>query len=418
MFAPIGRAAELLENKASQSGTWISAAMDALLKISDIKLSIATISSKTQRIYDKETGVEFFGISEIPQTHGQLPTKSEISCWSNVINESNPDLIMVWGTECSNGLAILEAAKKIPTIFYIQGVLGRNFIYPIGQLRFLDIAKLLSPLSLIKFLYLKNNEKKQRKNIHIEKLIVKKSSGLIMDNEWEKSYYRINCDFDNIFHWPLPIKQCFFNDKHNIKDCKRHSIFTIDGRYPGKGVHQLIKAVAIVKKKYPDVKVIIPGSMPNRKPELIFESPYYTYLKKLIKKLDLQENVVFCGQISSEDVKNNLLSCNAFVMTSCYESQSAALREAMYLGVPAITSNVGPIDEYTVSGSDVLTYRYGEIDVLADSIIRIFESDDLATKLGDNAFNSIRKHYPQDNIGEELKKIYDEVINTNNHNSL
>lgn len=412
MFAPIGRAAEVLEERQSQSGTWITAAMEALLNNDDIRLSVATIASVKKQIYDLETRVTYYGITSIRQTHGTYPTKDEIECWKLVIEDCNPELIMVWGTECSNGFAVLEAAQNIPVMFYIQGVIGRNHLYPIGELKVRDLWRVVSPLTVLKFQHLRNNEKKQRKNIPIEKIMIKKSAGLIMDNDWEKSYYRIKCGVNNIYHWPLPIKKCFFSGKHNIKECDRHTVFSIDGRYPGKGLHQLIKAIAIVKEKYPDVKLVIPGNMSCRKPNIIFESPYYTYLKQLIKKNQLENNVVFSGQISSDGIRQHLLSCNVFVMPSCYESQSAALREAMYLGVPSISSNVGPIDEYTTYDQDVLTYRYGEIDALADHILRIFESDELAAKLGNHAYVNIRHHFPQDTLADELIKIYEDIIST------
>jgi len=414
MFAPIGRAAQLLENRKSQSGTWITAAMEAFIPRRNVNLYVAALSQNETEIRDSKAGVTYIGVSQVHQTFGSLPKREEIECWEKIINRTKPDIIMIWGTECSNGLAIIEAAQGIPVLFYIQGVIGRNSLYSIGLLSYREMRKYINILSILKFEYLKKNERMQRRNLTIEKMMVEKSAGLIMDNEWEKSYYRLAYSPVKIYHWPLPIQKHFLNDHYDVSRCEKHRIFSIDGRYPGKGVHQLIQAVARVKHKYPDVKLVIPGRMPNRKPEFIFESPYFTYLKALIEKENLQNNVSFCGQITSMDIKCELMKCNVFVMPSCYESQSAALREAMYLGVPVVSSNVGPVDEYTKYGEDALTYRYGEIDSLVDCILKVFDSDQLATSLGNNAYDNIREHFPQNSIGEELENIYWDVLNEHN----
>ena len=240
----------------------------------------------------------------------------------------------------------------------------------------------------------------------IEKEMVQKSLGIITDNQWADSYYRIVARQEKIWHLPLPVNQQFLGEKYSFDNIEEHSIFTVDGCNPAKGMFHLIKALRIVKEYYPDVQLYIPGKIPDRKPKIIFESPYYVYLKKNIKKLGLEKNVTFCGQLTSEEMKKHLLSCHVFVMPSCIENHSSSLREAMYLGVPSITTMVGSIDEFTQCGENILSYRYEEEDALADSILRIFREKELAKKIGENAYKSIRKCYPQDSIGEKMVKIY------------
>lgn len=407
MYSPIGRAAELIENRKSQSGTWIDATAKTICKEKDIELGIASIASRTIKIYDNQEQITYYGLEGVRQLTGESPKKEDVKKWREIIDDFAPNIVMVWGTENANGISILQAVEKnVPVLFFIQGIMGRNTRYPLGLLRLKELSSNLSFISLLKFLYILKNENKQRKQVAFETQMVRNCDGVIVDSEWAASYYRNTWRHINLYYLPLPINECFFKGKHSVDDARTHTIFTVDGRYPGKGIFQLIKSLRDVVEIYPDCKLIIPGSMPERKPKWIFESPYFTYLKRLIKKYNLENNVCFCGRLSVEEMKAQLLSCHIFVMPSCFENHSASLREALYMGVPSVTSLVGCIDEYTHCGEDVLSYRYGENDVLAEHIIRLFNDKEFAKQLGQNAYENIRHYYPMDNLGSKLYSIY------------
>lgn len=409
-YAPLGKASQVIEGYSSQSGTWIDATAYALLREENIKLGIACIASKTVKIYDEESRITFWGLNKVRRVSGKIPSQSDIVEWKNILEDFDPDVIMVWGTEYANGLSVLEAAKEIPVLFFIQGVIGRITEYPLGLLSIIDVIREIGFIKAIKFFHYKRNMGMQKRQKYIEELIIEKANGIITDNQWSNSYYRTLMNKNKIYHLPLAVNPIFLENKFDINNIERHSIFTIDGCNPAKGVFHLIKALKNVKNKYPDVKLYIPGRVASRRPKLVFESPYFSYLKALIQKYRLEDNVRFCGQLTSEQMKERLLSCNVFVMPSCVENHSASLREAMYLGVPCITSAVGSVTEFTKYGHDVLSYRYEEEGVLADCICRIFDDKELAAKLGNNAYFSIRQEFPQEIIGKEIKKVYEMVV--------
>ena len=240
--------------------------------------------------------------------------------------------------------------------------------------------------------------------------MVCESSGIITDNDWSSFYYQSLCSDISVYDYPLPVSQEFLNRKHNIDKCQKNTIFTIDGCNPAKGVFHLINALYLVKKAIPDVKLKIPGRIPTGSPRFLRESPYYTYLNKLIKKLELSDNVEFLGMLSRAQMQEQLMSCNVFVMPSAIENHSSSLREAMYLGVPCVTALVGSVDEFTEYGSNALTYRYEDEIKLSECIIKVLLDNTLASKLGSGAYSSIRKKYPQDELNNKLYKIYNEVL--------
>ena len=409
-YAALGRAAEILENKYTQSGTWIDATSSALIKEKDIELCIACISTHNQIIVDEDTKIIYRGVGEIKQASGYIPPKKDEVVWSSIIDDFMPDIIMIWGTEYANGYSILKAAKNIPVLFFIQGVLGKIVEYPLGLLSIKEVAKRVGPVSVVKFLHFLKNYKSQLRQKDIEQKMVLQANGILTDNEWANSYYNIIAPSTRNFFYPLPINPIFLQGKRNNNAIEKHSIFTVDGGNPAKGLFHLIKALAIVKERFPDVKLYVPGRVPTRKPALIYESPYYTYLKKMIKHFKLCPNVVFIGQQSQQEMKEYLLKCNIFVMPSSIENHSSSLREAMYMGVPCISSLVGSVAEFTINGDNALTYRYEEEDILAAQIIKLFDSESFTYSIGCRGKETIQKNFPQIGLGKRMRCIYEEVL--------
>lgn len=408
-YAPIGLISRVLFNNPSQSGGWIDAMYEPFISQPGVVLGIACIgpTGKRQEYSDR---VILYSIGTVRKISGSLPPKKEVCEWGKIIDDFCPDIIMVWGTEYANGYSVQMAAKQIPVMYFIQGVVGKNNRYSIGKLGLDHWIRPVDLVSRMQCMVQRRNEKTAYKQIEIERMMVDQSAGIIIDNEWAKSYYQAVSGKVRTMFLPLPIKKVFLEDHHRIHNCIPHSIFTAAGRYPGKGLFQLIKAIRLVADKYPDVKLFIPGDMDNRKPDLIFQSPYMKYLNRLIRSLNLSDAVVFCGPLTSEQMKEHILSCNVYVMPSLFENHSSSLREAMYLGAPCVTTLVGSVDEFTQYGVDALTYRTGEIDSLAQCIIRLFENPEYAEQIGENAYRTIRKNFPQAALGEALKDIYTTVI--------
>lgn len=407
-YAALGRAAELLENRFTQSGTWIDATASALVKEQDIELCVASISTSSQTIVDENTKIIYRGVSEIKQVSGRMPAETDTCVWTSIIEDFMPDIIMIWGTEYANGYSVLKAAKNIPVLFFIQGVIGKIVEYPLGLLSMKDVVKRVGPVSAIKFLHFLKNYRAQFRQKEIEKEMVQQASGILTDNEWANAYYNIIAPNTKNFFYPLPVNSIFLEGERN--NVEKHSIFTVDGGNPAKGLFHLIKAIAIVKERFPDVKLYIPGRVPTKKPAFIYESPYYTYLKKEIKHLKLTSNVVFLGQQTQQEMKEHLLKCNVFVMPSSIENHSSSLREAMYMGVPCISALVGSVVEFTASGDNALTYRYEEEDILAAEIIKLFENDSLAYNMGCRAKATIHDKFSQIGLGRRMKCVYKEVL--------
>ncbi len=100
---------------------------------------------------------------------------------------------------------------------------------------------------------------------------------------------------------------------------------------PSKRVHDIIKAIALVKPNYPEIKLDIVGAGDDK---------YLDQLKKQVAMLGLKEQVIFHGRVSQTTKHQMMQAANAILVTSVREGWGLIVTEANMLGTPAIVYNV------------------------------------------------------------------------------
>lgn len=174
-----------------------------------------------------------------------------------------------------------------------------------------------------------------------------------------------------------------------------------------KGIHIAIPAVAEVKKKYPDIKYYIIGSQSDDK-------EYFYRLKKLVKKYDLVENVVFLENLSDGQLIQFYYSADLFVLTSIniqndFEGFGLVYLEAGACGKPAIgTFNCGAEDAI-MDGITGLLVPQKDIKKTAEAILRILNNPKLAKKLGENGKKRAQQ-MSWDNVAKKYIKEYKRIL--------
>lgn len=157
-----------------------------------------------------------------------------------------------------------------------------------------------------------------------------------------------------------------------------------------KGIDVLLGALYRVKKRYPQVMLTIIGDG---------EKNYVSDLKRLVKKLDLENNVVFTGKKFGKDKNNLLNSSRVMVVPSRDEGFGNVVVEGLYLGLPLIVSNKGALFE--AAGKNCLVFNIKSEKDLANKIIRLFEDNKLVNDLSEKGKKYAVK-FCQREIGSEL----------------
>ena len=410
-YEPIGKAARILNGTTSQSGSWIDATADLLLgRNGKTELAVAAIHQQSRKIVDSADHVVYYGVSGVRKLRGRRDARTALQAWAAVLEDFKPDIIQIWGTEYSNGLDVAEVAHGIPIVIFIQGVMRAIAKYRFGSLPLSEVRQAIGLPDKIKCLKMVMNQRDIERQVAIEAQLVCQVKHVILDNDWCESQYWSFCPDLKAHRLTLAISQAFLKDCWDLSRARRNTVFCIAGRTPYKGLHQAIKAMAIVKRQIPDAKLIIPGDMTQQGSALLTRSPYLAYLDKLIDQAGLQDNIEFCGRLDQVQMARQMLEAQAFVMPSCIENHSSTLREAMYLGMPCISALAGSVYELVVHNQNGMVYRYDEFEDLACHIIRVLTQPELAIKLGKQAYASIRVLYPQTNFGDDLYQIYESIL--------
>ena len=192
-----------------------------------------------------------------------------------------------------------------------------------------------------------------------------------------------------------------------------YTIFLSQAAYPIKGFHQVLKAVALLIKDFPDIKVRVAGhSIINRNTlvDRLKMSGYGSYIIRLIKRLGLERQVEFTGPLSEDKIIAEYLNAHLFVCPSSIENSPNSIGEAQLLGVPTIASYVGGVPDMINHGETGLLYRFEEVEMLAECIRCIFTDTTLAMDLSENGIKAAKKrHHQKENLNRMIK-IYQLIV--------
>lgn len=327
-----------------------------------------------------------------------------------VVDEYKPDLIHIHGTEYAHASAILEAAPNIPTLLTIQGILKRISEEYYGGLSVGDLLKTVRPQDILKMKTVFSYKLLYSRNSKREFQILKTVKYVTGRTDWDRAtmlsinpqliYFRCNYNLREAFYQ---------SPKWDINKIKQHKIVTGAGGYSLKGLHVLLRAIRIVKQKYPDVKLHVPGGK-AKNGKLVVANGYTNYIKKLLIQLDIEDNVIFDGTLSAKEVAENLLSANVCVVPSAIEGASATVCEAMMIGTPAICSYRGGMTELITDGVNGFTYDFPEYPLLAYRIMQLFEDDKLALRFSAVSMERAQIRHNREKNPKDMVEVYKEIL--------
>jgi len=136
---------------------------------------------------------------------------------------------------------------------------------------------------------------------------------------------------------------------------------------PNKNVDMLIKSFNIVKKKIVDAKLVIVGK--HSFPE------YSKYLRKLVKNYNLEEDVIFTGVVSWEDLPKYYAACDVYATCSAWEGFLRA--EAFAMEKPMVAFDVSANSETIQHGKNGILVKEQTPEAFADALIELLLNDKL-----------------------------------------
>lgn len=175
-------------------------------------------------------------------------------------------------------------------------------------------------------------------------------------------------------------------------------IITTSRLVPKNAVDILLKAVAIARKSWPNIKCLILGLGKDEK-----------ILKDLARDLGIEKEVLFLGNVQHQDMPKYLKNSDVFVRASRSEGLGNSFIEAMAAGLPIIGTNIGGIPDFLRDRETGLFVKVEDADDLADKILLLLRDTALRQKLIRQGREIAIRNYSWDLVAQKMAAIFNRL---------
>lgn len=167
-----------------------------------------------------------------------------------------------------------------------------------------------------------------------------------------------------------------------------------------KGLDVLLRAFGSVLYRIPDAKLIIVGDGPER-----------ITLCNLAERLAIQDKVQFAGMLTGKKLHEKYRECDVFVMPSekigkDVEGFGIVFLEAGLFKKPSVGTWSGGIPEAVVHTQTGILVSERDVKALEDAIELLLTDENLARRLGENAYNRVIKNFTWEKATLRLLRMF------------
>lgn len=175
------------------------------------------------------------------------------------------------------------------------------------------------------------------------------------------------------------------------------------GRFvPAKGHIYLIRAMAMIKERPPEIKLLLVGDGPGKN-DLVREAA----------ELGVSSNIIFTGKRS--DARDILALGDVFIFPSLYgEGLPLALLEAMAAGMPCIVTSTGPNSEVIEDGKNGIIIKPAHPKEIAGAVLDLFSRPDKLSKFGKLGLQTVKDRFSAFSSARMLEEYYVKIANNKN----
>ena len=374
--------------------------------------SVVCFNNQRENAVDEINGHRIYRIATFVNIARQALSLSYKNGLRWAILTEKPDVIHIHGTEFQFAYAMALAADDVGVIERVAvSIQGMTSVY--AHHFFGNLPRNYTPSRTLKEWIIKDGAK-DRYNAFVrrgkyETETIKLVKNILGRTRWDYiNCLKINPDM-NYYKANETLRNSFYSSVWNYESCVKHTIFVSQAGTILKSFHMVLDAITIVKKFYPNVQVKVAGPRIIEGNRLKGNS-YGLFIKNKIQSLELENNVEFLGPQNEIQMKEHMLKSNVFVSASSIENSPNSLGEAMLLGMPCISSDVGGVSDLMQHNEEGYIYPADAPEMLAYYIIKVFEDGKTAEKYGKKArVHAMDTHNPQQNWND-LWKIYSKLM--------
>lgn len=329
-----------------------------------------------------------------------------------IVEDFQPDLIHIFGTEFPHALAMATAAQKPERILVgIQGLCAAC-----AEAYMADLPAEVIRRRTFRDWLRKDSIRQQQEKFRIrgerERQLLRQVRHVTGRTDFDREEVR-KIHPEAVYH-PMneTMRQVFYTGSWSREQCIPESIFLSQGDYPLKGFHYILQAMPEILAEYPEACIYIAGNSiveDHSLKDKIRLSSYGKYLLELMEDYGIRDRVNILGKLTAEEMKQRMLESSVFVCPSSMENSPNSMAEAMLLGVPVVCSRTGGIPSLLEDGKEGLLVETGDIRGLAEAVMAVWKHPEQAAVRAEAGRKRAALLYDGEQNYQRLLEIYREI---------
>ncbi len=174
-------------------------------------------------------------------------------------------------------------------------------------------------------------------------------------------------------------------------------ILAVARLHPQKDLATLVRATALIRKSYPNLRVLIAGDGPSR-----------GVLCSLVDQLGLADTIEVLGQRS--DVPDLLACADVYVSTARWESVGLATLEALRAEIPVVSTPVGVVPDLLRDGVSARIVDTGSAQGVAAAVEELLADPTTAREMAAAGKDAVEAWGAPESGVDALLDVYREVL--------
>ena len=204
------------------------------------------------------------------------------------------------------------------------------------------------------------------------------------------------------FHCDELIRDDFYGATWSHRERTKKVLLAIFNGAMYKGFETLVEVVFLVKRMGRNIELHVAG---------VTEKDHVVRLvKKRYPKDEFQENIKLLGQIAPPVLAGELANADVFVHPSHIDNSPNSVCEAMLIGTPVVSTNVGGVPSLLQDKHEGLLVQDGDPYAMAAAVLEIIENPVLARQISAAAQALARYRHDSDRVTTTLHDIYSDVL--------
>ncbi len=162
---------------------------------------------------------------------------------------------------------------------------------------------------------------------------------------------------------------------------------------PQKRPDRFVEIIKLVKQPFPQIKAWIVGDGVLRQET-----------EALVNKYDLQNNIKFWGY--QQNVTELIAASDLLVLSSDTEGLPGVVLECGYLGVPAVSANVGGINECLENGKTGYVVQTQNPEDYANYILELLNNEEKRKSMGVLSMQKVKSGFTMDMVAEKYLAFF------------